>query len=100
MTRSRLGLALVGCLAFLAPRGGLFAGVASDQRLRLYDPGTGREVRTLAALGPAKPGAPAFSLGLLTFSADGRTLAAAGSDGTNVVVRLWDVASGKELPAL
>jgi WD40 repeat protein len=89
-------------LAF-APDGSLLASAARDRTVRLWDPVTGREVRRLEGkleLAPdvEQPGLPARSqrgvVGM-AFSPDGKTLAAAASDPT---FRLWDVATGKELP--
>ena len=54
----------------------------------LWDPTSGKLVRLLAGFdGPVE---------VATFTADGRTLATADMAGG---LRLWDVASGKELPA-
>jgi len=57
--------------------------------VRLWDTATGQMVRTL--IGQAAP------VQGVAYSPDGRTLAAAGSDGT---IRLWDTATGQELLSL
>src|SRR5262249_56914507 len=59
----------------------------------LYHAGTGKELRRLAL-----PAVPRPVVGTLAFSPDGKTLAAA--SGTDVLVRRWDVATGRELPPL
>jgi RNA polymerase sigma factor (sigma-70 family) len=89
-------------LAF-APDGQLLATAARDRTVRLWDPATGREVRRLdgkLALAPdvAVGGLTGHQRGVvgLAFSADGRTLAVAAS--ADQTFRLWDVATGKELP--
>jgi RNA polymerase sigma factor (sigma-70 family) len=64
-----------------------------ENRIRLWDVATGKELRQLKT--DAKNGRdsepPAFSM--VAFTPDGKTLLTAGNDG---VCRLWDAATGKE----
>jgi WD40 repeat protein/beta-lactamase regulating signal transducer with metallopeptidase domain len=81
----------------LAVRGG-------NQRIRLWETETGKEIRQLAGAEPPEPaGGLAFILAggftspearTLAISPDGKQVAAAAGS----TVRLWDLASGKELP--
>jgi RNA polymerase sigma factor (sigma-70 family) len=75
----------VGALAFSAD-GKLLASAGFDQTLRLWETATGKELARLKHGG---------MLHTLAFSPDGKTLAAAG--GGDCLVRLWDVAGGKEI---
>lgn len=59
-----------------------------DHTLRLWDPGTGRELRRSTGAGRIRAAA---------FSPDGKTLAGQGEDGA---LWLWDGATGKELRRL
>jgi WD40 repeat protein len=57
---------------------------ASEARVVLWEPGTGKEIREFRG--------HQRDVGAIALSPDGKTLAAAGDDGT---VRLWEVATGK-----
>src|SRR5262249_7346271 len=70
---------------FAWTRDGKTMAVAADDVV-LFDSATGRELRRLRS--------PDFPILALAFSPDGNTLAAGCSD---LQVRLWDTASGKEL---
>ncbi len=71
------------------PTGEFLACAGDDGTVRLWDPQTGAELRTLT-------GHQSGVLGV-AFSADGGVLASAGDDGT---VRLWDPQTGAELRTL
>jgi RNA polymerase sigma factor (sigma-70 family) len=82
---------VVYCLAF-AGDGKTLAWGGEDRTIHLADPATGEE-RTM-------PGHRLPVRGV-AFSPDGRTLASAGGEYNRPGrIRLWDVAGGKELPAL
>jgi WD40 repeat protein len=72
-------------LAF-AP-GGRFLALGGFPGVRVYGVASGKELRHLDAV-------PASNCGFLTYSPDGKTLAAVGQDGA---LRLWDVVAGREL---
>lgn len=78
--------ALVSALAFSAD-GKLLASGAIDGSIRIFDAATGLQRLRLPGSGPDR-----LQVSCLAFAPDGRTLFA--SDGA--VIRLWDVASGKE----
>jgi RNA polymerase sigma factor (sigma-70 family) len=76
-------------LAF-APDGQSMASGGDDTTIYLWDPVTGKELRKIA---------DGKRVGSLTFSPHGKTLAAGGAYLSPEAVRLWDSATGKELPA-
>jgi WD40 repeat protein len=75
---------LPACLAF-SPDGKVLASGGEDDRIRFWDPDTGKEVRTLE--GHKRP------VTCIAFSADGKWLASGSQDRD---LRVWDVATGKE----
>jgi WD40 repeat protein len=83
-----------------APNGKTLASASLDSSIRLWEAATGNEIRSLMAEIPAAPAktrptvSPVWGM---TFSADGKILAACGAD---KMVRLWEVATGKELRCL
>jgi WD40 repeat protein len=72
------------CIAF-SPDGKTLASGGYDNRIRLWDPDTGKEVRALE-------GHKSYVNGI-AFSGDGKWLASGSQDKD---LRLWDVATGKE----
>ena len=83
------------CAVAYAPGGKLLASISRDRTLRLWEAGTGRQVRQWSE--------PEGEFYAVAFSPNGRTLAAATGDprrGGNTAIRLWDVATGRELRCL
>src|SRR5581483_1821318 len=74
----------VECLSF-SPDGRLLASGSADATIRLWDTGTGHELRVLTG-----QGAGVTAVG---FSPDGRWLASGGLDGAVIV---WEVSTGRE----
>jgi dipeptidyl aminopeptidase/acylaminoacyl peptidase len=87
--RARLGevryrnVGRVVALAF-SPDGKTLVASAWDRSLRLWDPATGKELRTFEN--------PSGYARLLAFAPDGRTFASGGND---AVIFLWETATGK-----
>lgn len=74
----------------LSPDGALLAIAARAPVIKLWNPQDGKLVHTLS---------PQFNIGALAFSPDGKRLASGGlGDGTGAL-RIWDLASGAEVPA-
>jgi WD40 repeat protein len=73
----------------------------SDDTIKLYEVASGNELRMLEAHSNLPEDYdednPSWEIDSLAFSADGKTLASAGSYGT---IKLWDVESGAELHTL
>jgi WD40 repeat protein len=74
-----------------APDGRTLASGGRDKKIRLWDVGSGREIRALLGRGHVDTEAD------LAFSPDGRLLASPSPDRT---VRIWEVAAGKERPPI
>ena len=72
-----------------SPDGRLLATASRDKTVRLWDPATGKQLRTLTG--------HAYAVLGVAFSPDGRLLATASNDKT---VRLWDPATGNHLRTL
>ena len=72
-----------------SPDGKILASASVDKTIKLWDPATGMELRTLT-------GHTDFVYSV-TFSPDGKTIASGGRDRT---VKLWDVSTGAELRTL
>jgi RNA polymerase sigma factor (sigma-70 family) len=75
------------CQIAFSPDGKIFAAAAHEERICLFDANNRKVIREIRTkeLGANPP---------LTFSPDGKTLSSAGESG---VVRLWEVATGKEV---
>jgi eukaryotic-like serine/threonine-protein kinase len=72
-----------------SPDGRWLASAGEDHMIRIWEPSTGKEVRTLQGHKGAVRG--------LSFSPDSKLLASASEDGA---LRVWDVETGKERKAL
>jgi WD40 repeat protein len=84
-----------GCVrsVVFSPDGTLLATGSSDCKIHLWQIASGKKIRTIRAYRDVLN---------LTFSPDGTTIASGGWDyfGSGSTLRLWDVASGKQLPWL
>ena len=65
-----------------SPDGPRLASASMDQTVKVWNPSTGKEIRTLTGL-----------VNSVAFSPDGKRLAACGVDGT---VKVWEAAVGQE----
>jgi len=75
-----------------SPDGKMLASFGCDFTVRVWDTGSGKEIRRFPLDKPPIGPCPHHGLG---FSADGKTLAAVAD---NTTTYLWDLATGKELP--
>jgi WD40 repeat protein len=74
--------------------------LGGNQLLRLWDLTADKELRRLTAPVNPQAGQQNFVGRMMAFSPDGKLLAVAGTRGQEVLVRFWDVESGRERPAL
>jgi RNA polymerase sigma factor (sigma-70 family) len=101
----KINIAGPGMLQFsFSPDGNTLAVTGfQDPTVRLYDVTTGKEVRALGAPRKTDPPAPGGGFTTLAapplapaFSPDGKLLVA----GTGAALRVWEVATGRELPSI
>src|SRR5439155_18790018 len=95
----------------LTSDGKLLASASQDGTIRIWNPDTAKEIRVLSGAGKEEPsgvgwlkkaiggliGMPTYEEGFTSviFSPDQKTLISVGTQGT---VRVWDAATGKDLP--
>ena len=77
-----------------SPDGTMLASGAADETIKLWDIATER-IRILATLEGHTAGVRAIS-----YSPDGRTLASGSWDGTNGIIKLWDVGTRRNIATL
>ncbi|MFN6536089.1 MAG: protein kinase domain-containing protein [Nostoc sp. EkiNYC01] len=77
------------CLAFSNDGQILASGISYSSTIKLWEVGTGREIRTLSQ--------DVFFGDSLAFSSDGQILASGSNDNT---IKLWEVATGREIRTL
>ncbi len=82
--------------AAYSPDGKTLASWGEDHVLRFWDPATGQERRRIPFPSAARPRSQLVERVCVAYSPDGRTVASWGQWGHQDVVRLWDVATGKE----
>jgi WD40 repeat protein len=74
--------------------------LGGNQLLRLWDLTADKELRRLTAPANPQAGQQNFVGRMMAFSPDGKLLAVAGTRNQEVVIRFWEVDSGRERPAL